>query len=336
MEYRVLGRTGLKVSAIGIGTWQLSGPLILDGKADGFPDIGEQTVIDLIRACGELGINFIDSAEVYGDGEGERRVGRAIFGQRDKWVICSKFGIRRGQAGERIRDAKPQTIRRSLEGSLKRLRTDYIDVYLYHSSPNSDSIATGRETLHALKQEGKIRYYGISTNDPEVLTQMVNHSAADVVMFTHSLLTHPQKLVDLIRQHRLGGIVRGALESGRLSGRYFHETPRLDDEDIRKHVFRTVDTRKYAVYERLVPPDSQMVALALRYVLDFDTTHTLVLGGKSVEQYREALRVFTIPSLEATQREVMEKLRHIISTTSLRRRIAKQLNRLWGLTSARL
>ena len=104
MEYRILGSTGMKVSALAIGTWQLSGPLSFDGKPDGFSDPGEKYVINLISACAGLGINVIDTAEIYGDGEGEKRVGKAISGQRDKWIVSTKFGMRRGSKGERIRD----------------------------------------------------------------------------------------------------------------------------------------------------------------------------------------------------------------------------------------
>ena len=95
MKYRILGRTGLEVSEIGIGMWQLSGPLTVDDKQDGFPDPGVKSVGDLIRACGDFGINLIDTAEIYGDGEGERRAGAAIKGQRDRWILSTKFGLRR-------------------------------------------------------------------------------------------------------------------------------------------------------------------------------------------------------------------------------------------------
>src|ERR1700722_7813944 len=97
MKYRNLGKTGLAVSEIGVGAWQLGGPLLLDGKMDGHPDVGEDFAIDLIhRAQDELGINFIDTAEQYGAGESKRRVGKALRGRRDKWVVSTKFGMQVG------------------------------------------------------------------------------------------------------------------------------------------------------------------------------------------------------------------------------------------------
>lgn len=92
MRKRALGRTGMEVTEIGIGAWQIGGPLLLDGRADGHPDIGADAAICLIRELGERGVNFIDTAEQYGAGESERRVGRAIQGARDRWIVSTKWG----------------------------------------------------------------------------------------------------------------------------------------------------------------------------------------------------------------------------------------------------
>lgn len=327
MEFRILGRTGLKVSALGIGTWQLSGPVSLDGKADGFPDPGKGKAIDLIGACGDLGINFIDSAEIYGDGEGERRVGEAIRGKRDQWIVSTKFGIRRGNNGERIENVRPDTIRVSLENSLKRLQTDYVDIYLYHSSPDNNLIGEGREVLETLKQEGKIRFYGISTEDLTVVSQMVDQNAVDVVMFPQSLVTHPSELLNQVKEHNLGGIVRGAFQFGLLSGQYFHQKPQFSDQDIRHHIFQLVETQKYAVYEQFLPEGVPMTVFALRYLLDFDTTHTIVLGGKSIEHYREALRVLDLPPLEPKTHEALQKVRQKLVSRSIGQRILNRVGR---------
>src|SRR5229473_1328492 len=116
MKYRILGKTGLKVSEIGVGAWQLGGPLTLDGKADGHPDLGREFSIDLIRKCGDLGINFIDTAAQYGNGESERRVGEALKGRRDQWGLSTKFGNQVGPRVERVKDASAGRLPISLEG----------------------------------------------------------------------------------------------------------------------------------------------------------------------------------------------------------------------------
>ena len=298
MEYRVLGRTGLQVSVLGIGTWQLSGPIDLDGRPDGFPDPGRERVIRLIQECHDLGINVIDTAEAYGDGEGERRVGDAIRGRRDRWVVVTKFGLRRGSTGERVRDASPGSVTESLERSLRRLGSDYVDVLLYHTPPHSDQVAAGREVLERLMTQGKLRFFGISTNDSSALRRLASQGAAHVAMFSQSLITHPKDVLDLVRRHDLGALVRGAFEHGRLTGKYFRTPPRFSGEDIRSLAVKATEFERYSAYERLVPPGSDMVGFALRYLLDFETTHTIVLGAKSVEDYRRALAALALPRLD--------------------------------------
>jgi aryl-alcohol dehydrogenase-like predicted oxidoreductase len=328
MEYRILGRTGLNVSVLGVGMWQLSGPLSLDGKADGFPDVGKDKAIALIHACGDLGINFIDAAEIYGGGEGERRVGEAIRGKRDRWIVSTKFGIRRGSNGERITNAQPDTIRASLENSLKRLQTDYVDIYLYHCEPDSHAIAEGKEVLDTLKQEGKLRFYGISTDNPTVLSQMVARNAVDVVMFNQSLVTHPSELLDLVKKHNLGTIIRGALEAGLLSGKYFQQNPQFSAQDVRQQNLKLVDFQRYGIYKKFLPEGVSMTAFALRYLLDLDSTHTIALGGKSIEQYRDALGAIELPPLESNTHEALQKVRQQLLNPSIGQKILNRVGRL--------
>ncbi|HEY9617180.1 MAG TPA: aldo/keto reductase [Microcoleaceae cyanobacterium] len=330
MEYRTLGRTGLKVSAIGVGTWQLSGPLSLDGQADGFADVGREQAIQLIHACEELGINYIDSAELYGAGEGERRTGEALQGRRDRWVISTKFGYRQGSQGERITDCRPNTIRTSLEGSLKRLQTDYIDVYLYHTPPEPAWINEGKAVLAALKQEGKIRAYGISTDRPADLMHLVQQDAAEVVMFARSLLLEPVSMLKYVNAHNLGSIVRGAFANGLLTGKYFRQRPQLSEQDIRSHWLNTVKTERYQVYEQFVPAGFPMSAFALRYLLDFDTTHTIVLGSKTIAEYQDALKALELPPLDTNTHATLAKLREQFANPSFKQRVVNKLKTFLG------
>jgi aryl-alcohol dehydrogenase-like predicted oxidoreductase len=101
MKYRALGKTGMQVSEIGLGAWQLGGPLTLDGKADGHPELGREFCINLIRQCGDLDISFVGTAEQYGNGESERRVDQSLKGRRDQWIVSTKFGNQVGPNGER-------------------------------------------------------------------------------------------------------------------------------------------------------------------------------------------------------------------------------------------
>ena len=325
MDYRILGRTGLRVSVIGMGSWQLSGPLDVNGQADGFPDIGRDAVIQLIQACGDLGINFIDSAEIYGDGEGEQRIGEAVKGKRDRWIVSTKFGLRRTEAGNRLEDASPVVIRSSLERSLRRLQSDYVDLYLYHSPPDACSILEGKRVLDALKQEGKIRFYGISTDDRQVLNQMVSCDAVEVAMFAQSLIVHPTNMLDLVKIHNLGRVVRGSLAAGQLSGKYFHQTPQISAQDFRSAV--TMPWSKYAFYEKFLPPGVSMTAFALRYLLDFDTTHTIILGGKSLENYQEALKALALPALNPETHKTLRQVQQRLAQKEFAKKMLRPIGR---------
>lgn len=305
MEYRVLGRTGLRVSALGIGSWQLGGTLRIDGRPDGYPDPGEAAVIDLVRGVGDLGVNLVDTAPVYGDGEAERRVGRAVRPDRDRWVLCTKFGVVRGTAGERVVDAGAPAIRPSLEGSLKRLGTDRVELFLYHAPPEGGSVDGGREVLEALRQEGKLRHWGISTNDPAVLLSVAEDGGAEVVLTSQSMHTQPAALGDVARAHGLGVLARGALERGRLAG----PPRRYGGDDFRSRLPAGEADDLFTAYAELCPPGASMVAFALRVVLDYEGTHSVLLGGRTLEQYREALASLALPPLAEATHTAVRRLR---------------------------
>lgn len=307
MEYRILGRTGLKVSVFGIGSWQLSGALTIDGLPDGFPDCGTQKAIAIIKGCQDLGINLIDTAEIYGDGEGERRIGAAIAGQRDRWIISDKFGLRTNSQQQRITNPDPDTIRTSLEGSLRRLNTDYIDIYLYHVPPQPELLEAGREVLETLKNQGKIRFYGISTDHPKELKRLVQHNAVEVVNCAQSLLVRPQAILNLVQKNNLGMISRGSLLGGQLSGKYFHQPPQLSPQDFRYQ--RPINWGKYQHYASLIPEGGTMVGMSLRYLLDSPLTQTILVGGKSLQDYHEALTALKMQPLDAKTRSQIDRRR---------------------------
>ena len=326
MEYRTLGRTGLRVSVFGIGSWQLSGSLVIDGLPDGFPDRGRENAISTIRGCGDLGINTIDTAEIYGDGEGERRIGQAIAGQRDRWILSSKFGLRRGSRQERIINARPDTIRPSLEGSLSRLNTDYLDIYLYHVPPQPEFVVAAKEVLETLKEEGKIRFYGISTDNVSELKLLLDNKAVDVVNCARSMLKRPQKILDLVAAHNLGMMSRGSLMAGQLSGKYFNQSPQLSTKDIRYG--RKIYWNRYQFLEKLIPEGGTMVGMSLRYLLDLEETQTILLGGKSLQNYQEALTALEMSPLSSETRSKIDRARFLRNWKRRAKKVARPIKKL--------
>ncbi|MEI6279321.1 MAG: aldo/keto reductase [Verrucomicrobiae bacterium] len=314
MNCRTLGKSGIQVSEIGIGAWQLGGPLVLDGKVDGHPELGREFCVDLIRQCGDLGINFVDTAEQYGNGESERRVGEALRGRRQKWIISTKFGHQVGPNGERLRDASPKRAPVSLEGSLKRLQTDYVDVYLYHIAPLAGEAEETVKFLESAKKRGQVRAVGISTNSLKDAEFLDSLGCLDVIQFSHSMLDPPDPIIPFVARHELGGVVRGSFAGGRLSGKYFHRKPKFGPDDIRSGRFpdsesAAADFARYAVFEELLTPRRGMIQLALRHLLDEPTTHVIIPGGKSTEDYRQAIRATEIPPLSPEEKLRVEELK---------------------------
>jgi len=302
----------MRVSEIGIGAWQLGGPLVLDGRADGHPELGREFCIDLIRQCGELGINFVDTAEQYGNGESERRVGEALKGRRGQWILSTKFGHQVGPNGERLCDASPARVPVSLEGSLKRLQTDYLDVYVCHISPVPGEAEQVAQFLSAAKQKGQVRAVGISTSSIADVEFLRSLDCLDVVQFPRSMVSPPDPIADFLAKYHVGGVVRGAFASGRLCGKYFHQPPKFSPEDIRSNARVeeiTADFARHAVFEELLTPERGMVQLALRWLLDEPTTNVIIPGGKSLKDYHQAIRATELPSLTPAEQARIEQLK---------------------------
>ena len=297
MEYRKLGNTDLLVSPICIGGWQLAGPLFFDGKPDGHPDPGKENVLRLIAELHDRSVNCIDTAEQYGNGESERRIGEAIKGQRDQWILSTKFGYRVKPDGSREDDSNPPTILPSLEGSLKRLQTDMIDIYLYHCAPKVEDLDKARDILEQAKKAGKIRYYGISSSNLGLIKALHDHALLDVLQYPASLLEPKLEIDDFVSKHNIGTQLRGTMAQGRLSGKYFHRTVQWRNDDNRSQKFRDTDYQQCAVFEKALPEGMTMAQVAIRWTLDNPAHHTICMGAKNLADYEAAIQAAEMPSL---------------------------------------
>jgi len=163
MKTRKLGNRGLEVSAIGLGCMGMS-------HAYG-PVANKEEMIKLIRSAVERGVTFFDTAEVYGPYINEELVGEALESYKGKVVIATKFGVtfEHGQSVDLLMDSTPENIRKSIEGSLKRLRVDSIDLYYQHRVDPNVPIEEVAETIKKLIQEGKVKYWGLSEASVDVI-----------------------------------------------------------------------------------------------------------------------------------------------------------------------
>lgn len=291
MRYRNAGKTNLNMSVLSLGTWQLGGQYLQDGSQGGFPDIGKVSVIKLIHQCREeLGINSIDTSPLYGNTESERRTGEALKGQRDKWVLSSKFGWYINEQGQSYRNVSPQHLIASVEASLTRLQTDYIDIVYFHVSPDFSHTEGYVQAVEALKNAGKIRYFGISTDHPQEVERLHAAGILDAVMFQHSLLLPATKMQQLISQHSLASAAIGVLMRGALSDAAFQS-------DAKPQHYTPLPQQLYHQWQKILPPGYSLTDFAIRYVVENPNVSTAVLGGQSFAQYQQAAHALTLSPL---------------------------------------
>ena len=286
MKYRRLGKTGLRVSVVGVGTWQFGGEW---GKR-----FSQQEVDKLLGRAKELGINLIDTAECYGDHLSESLIGRPIEKDRQSWILATKFGHRFHRNFERAEHWSPQEVLQQLEASLQALRTDYVDIYQFHSG--SDQAFDQDELWEMLNQQvkaGKARYLGISISSQRenlYQTQQATEVGASIIQVVYNRLDRrPEgRVLPSCRDQDLGVLARVPLASGLLSGKYNPGTQFTDQDDVRSLQDRDeVDKNLKLVHELRqteVPEDVPMAPWALGWCLQHPAVTCVIPGCKTVEQ----------------------------------------------------
>jgi aryl-alcohol dehydrogenase-like predicted oxidoreductase len=288
MNYRTLGRTGLQFSEIGFGAWGI-------GKGAWIGAEDDESVKALNKAI-DLGLNFIDTALVYGDGHSESLVGKVVKGRSETIYVASKIPPKNfqwpAQRGVSVNEAFPADhVIASTEESLKNLGLDTIDVQQFHVW--SDEWADKGDWLDAiqkLKKDGKIRFFGVSINDnqPENAIRLIETGAVDTVQVIHNIFEQAPEdhLYPACEKHQVGVIVRVPFDEGSLTGKITPDT-KFDSADFRSRYFR--GERKKEVYDRVQKIVSdlgitldQMPEIALRYVLSHPAISTVIPGMRSV------------------------------------------------------
>ena len=231
MEYITLKNSNLTVSRIGMGGCPMGGY--------GWGDVQEQELIDAVHCAVETGITLFDTADTYGLGQSELTLGKALGLRRKNVVIASKFGVRAGN-GKTFYDNSPEWIRTSLEGSLRRLGTDYIDLYQVHYRDSVTPLSTVVETLEELKRKGYIRYYGLSNIHRENMEEVEPFIGKFVSFQDEYSLACRKNEIDMLnisKELKMTPITWGSLGQGILTGKYNRNT-----------VFKSNDRRSRGIY----------------------------------------------------------------------------------------
>ncbi|MDQ0189773.1 aldo/keto reductase [Alicyclobacillus cycloheptanicus] len=294
MEHTTLGASGIQVSRVGLGTWAIGG-----WKWGG---TDEQDSVQTILAALDMGINLIDTAPAYGNGRSEELVGKALaaYGRRDEVVIATKTGIEVLPNGEVRRNTSSSFIRRDLENSLRRLCTEYIDVYQVHWPDPLVPVEEVAEVLVQLRDEGKIRAIGVSNFSPEQMQAWLRVAPLDTDQPPYNLFERgiEADVLPFCRDNGVAVLAYGSLCRGLLTGKMSLETT-FSGDDLRQTDPKFQPPR-YEQYLRAVQRLSEIAGgygksvteLAVRWVLDQPGVSTALWGARRPSQLDPVRGVF--------------------------------------------
>lgn len=287
MKYRILGRTGLRVSVVGVGTWQFGGEW---GRA-----FNQAEADAILSRAKTRGINLIDTAECYGDHVSEALIGNFLRrDRREDWIVATKFGHRFRSNFTRDDLWSAAAVRQQLEDSLRALQTDYIDLYQFHSGGDDAFDNDELWTMLARQvQAGKIRQLGVSISSQgdrrHQVAGAVAVGAGAIQLVYNRLEREPEaELLPLCLEHNLGVLARVPLASGLLSGKYKPGATFTNPADVRSlREQERIQAQLCEVEEiraREVPPGVDMAAWALAWCLKHPAVSCVIPGCKSPEQ----------------------------------------------------
>ncbi|UCF96070.1 MAG: aldo/keto reductase [Spirochaetaceae bacterium] len=302
MKFRRLGKSGLEVSVIGVGTYQFGGEW---GK-----DFSQREADAILDAAAECGINLIDTAECYGDHLAEQLIGDYLRHDRSRWIVATKFGHRFHRFQERTRQWRPEEVRRQIEESLRALHTDYIDILQYHSPSNEELLTPGLKDLLELEvRAGKVRHIGISLkaklcrSSDTAQVQRAPELDVQAMQILYNRLERgaEENIFPLCRELDLGVIARVPLASGLLTGKYAFDS-RFPDNDVRAHRQHSEVEEMLREVEEIrrneLPDGWFLSSWALAWCLKHPAVSCVIPGCKSVQQVLQNAR--TVDLLEET------------------------------------
>jgi aryl-alcohol dehydrogenase-like predicted oxidoreductase len=245
MKYRKLGNSGIDISVIGQGTWEMGN--------DFFGEVDEKLSIDAIRASIDAGVNMVDTAAAYGlEGASEKVVAKAIKGLRDKVILATKLGVLRID-GEYVRCLNTKIMQRELEDSLRRLETDYFDLYLVHWPDFNNSIDDALEMMVKFKKEGKIRAIGVSNFDTALIQKGIDIADISAVQPPLNMLNRSSienGILPLCKKNDVGVITYGSLGGGILTGKM--EKPVTGGKELRSAFYAFYEEPMWSKCQKLL------------------------------------------------------------------------------------
>jgi aryl-alcohol dehydrogenase-like predicted oxidoreductase len=325
MFKRRLGRSNLEVSALGLGCWPIGGPwdwLEADGSRNpvGWGQVDDAESIRAIHYALEAGINFFDTAANYGCGHSERILSQAIAGRRDKVILATKFGYvvdEEKRIVTETEDVVPR-IRQECESSLRNLQTDYIDLYQFHrEDPDYDmkKAAEVRDVLEDLVGEGKIRWYGWSTDNPEGARVFAQGGHCTAIQHWLNMGYDVPQMLAVCEEHDQASINRSPLGSGMLTGKFTRETTFPEDDmrhswDLRKE-FPTQRLQRIEAVRKMFAdagdPRTQ-AQIALAWIWTRSDRTIPIPGFKTLAQVKENIQAMEFGLLSNEQMKKIDEI----------------------------
>jgi aryl-alcohol dehydrogenase-like predicted oxidoreductase len=328
MEYRALGRTGWNISEIGFGAWGIGG--------DAWGTTDDKTSLAALHKAIDLGVNFIDTADVYGDGHSEQLIAQVRGARSEQLIIATKAGRRLNP--HTASGYNRQNLTGFVERSLQNLRTEALDLLQLHCPPSEVYAMPGVfGILDDLVQQGKIRFYGVSVERVDEALKAITYPNVQSVQIIFNMFRFKpaEQFFAAAREHHVGILARVPLASGLLTGKYSAQTQFApnDHRNFNRHgeafdqgeTFSGVDyeTGLRAVEELrpLVPPGASMAQFALRWILMFPEVTSTIPGAKNPVQAQDNVHAATLPPLND---ETMRRVQEIYDTY-----IRPQVHHLW-------
>ena len=286
MEYITLKNSDLKVSRLCVGGCPMGG--------HGWGIVQETELIDAVHAALDMGVNFFDNADTYGLGQSERTLGKALGSRRSEAVIATKFGVRVGKQGT-VYDNSPEWIREACENSLQRLGTDCIDLYQMHYRDGHTSIGTVLEVLEQLRQEGKIRYFGLSNLTQADFAELSRYKGKFVTLQNEYSLArrdHEADMLQFSQKLDLTPLTWGSLGQGILTGKYDRTATFGSDDRRSREIYVNFHGEKLLknleIVEHMRPiaaaHGKSVSAVAIRFILDHLNDSVVICGVKRPAQ----------------------------------------------------
>ena len=311
IDQRVLGKSGIEVTKIGIGLWAIGGNM--------WGEVDDRESLNTIDAALDAGITFFDTSDAYGAGHSEELLGKAMQGRRDKFIVATKIGWQNFDR-ERNRTAYDtvEKLIAGVESNLQRLQTDYVDVIQSHINFRDPTMETFLEGFQQLQQDGKVRAYGVSTSDYAYLQAFSGDGGCASLQTDYSILnrTAEADILPYCQEHGIGVVVRGPLAMGILTGKFNPDT-QFGEGDFRQRWQENLEEHEIflqdlAKVEKLQPvaeaKGCTLAQLALQFVMAHAAVTVAIPGAKTIKQLKDNVVSALLPPLTPEELALIEAI----------------------------